>query len=245
MVAVNEIFGPTVQGEGKYVGRHCMFVRLWGCNLTCAWCDTPYTWAYTPERSVLHQSRQLFPKEENCQEMNTVEVMWKLGELWPVTHRGTIIVFSGGEPLMQQAALVPLFETLSSYGNAIHIETAGTIKPLPFFDACVDAYTVSPKLANSGNVLNKRYKPDVIERFADSAKTTFKFVVTMPSDLQAIDEMSERHAIHPSRIYCMPEGTSLARNLDVARTMAEWVLARGYNLSPRWHIALWGDERGR
>ena len=37
---VNEIFGPTIQGEGKSAGREVKFLRLSGCNLACTWCDT-------------------------------------------------------------------------------------------------------------------------------------------------------------------------------------------------------------
>ena len=41
---VNEIFGPTIQGEGKSAGMQAMFLRTSLCNLACDWCDTPQTW---------------------------------------------------------------------------------------------------------------------------------------------------------------------------------------------------------
>ena len=41
---ISEIFGPTIQGEGKSIGQTASFIRLGGCNLHCVWCDTPYTW---------------------------------------------------------------------------------------------------------------------------------------------------------------------------------------------------------
>ena len=41
---VNEIFGPTFQGEGPHAGQSAVFLRTSGCNLNCSWCDTPYTW---------------------------------------------------------------------------------------------------------------------------------------------------------------------------------------------------------
>lgn len=43
-LVVSEVFGPTHQGEGPHAGQLCAFVRLMGCNLSCSWCDTPYTW---------------------------------------------------------------------------------------------------------------------------------------------------------------------------------------------------------
>ena len=45
-IRVNEIFGPTIQGEGSTVGKPCFFLRVAGCNLHCGWCDTYYTWNY-------------------------------------------------------------------------------------------------------------------------------------------------------------------------------------------------------
>jgi len=50
---VNEIF-YSIQGESSYMGRPCAFVRLTGCNLRCAYCDTQYayeegTWFEIPE----------------------------------------------------------------------------------------------------------------------------------------------------------------------------------------------------
>ncbi len=41
MLKVNEIF-HSIQGESTHAGRPCVFVRLTGCNLRCAWCDTEY-----------------------------------------------------------------------------------------------------------------------------------------------------------------------------------------------------------
>ena len=41
MLKVNEIF-HSIQGESSHAGRPCVFVRLTGCNLRCAWCDTEY-----------------------------------------------------------------------------------------------------------------------------------------------------------------------------------------------------------
>ncbi|MGH3922689.1 MAG: 7-carboxy-7-deazaguanine synthase QueE, partial [Pseudonocardiaceae bacterium] len=44
---IAEQFGPTFQGEGPSVGQQALFIRLSSCNLSCSWCDTPYTWDWT------------------------------------------------------------------------------------------------------------------------------------------------------------------------------------------------------
>jgi len=44
VLVLSEVFGPTIQGEGRHAGLPCVFVRLGRCNLDCRWCDTPYTW---------------------------------------------------------------------------------------------------------------------------------------------------------------------------------------------------------
>ena len=43
-VPVMEIFGPTIQGEGMVIGQKTMFVRTAGCDYSCAWCDSAFTW---------------------------------------------------------------------------------------------------------------------------------------------------------------------------------------------------------
>ena len=39
-IRVNEIFGPTIQGEGALIGQPTVFVRTGGCDYRCSWCDT-------------------------------------------------------------------------------------------------------------------------------------------------------------------------------------------------------------
>ena len=43
-IPVMEIFGPTIQGEGAVIGQKTMFVRTAGCDYSCSWCDSSFTW---------------------------------------------------------------------------------------------------------------------------------------------------------------------------------------------------------
>lgn len=43
-IPVMEIFGPTIQGEGMVLGQKTMFVRTAGCDYSCSWCDSKFTW---------------------------------------------------------------------------------------------------------------------------------------------------------------------------------------------------------
>jgi len=260
LLKVNEIFGPTIQGEGSAAGRHCVFVRLALCNLECKWCDTAYTWSFTPQKSAKHQLGIIYDRDKNLFEMNAQQVIDQLLTKWDIYDMPTIVVVSGGEPMMQQEALMPLLYELSAAGNEIHIETAGTIAPqvdISFeavaggvvrrgFDDVVTQFNVSPKLANSGNVLSKRYKPEVIQQFAHRESARFKFVVTCADDLYEVDEMVIRHGIPAGRVMVMPEGTTVDANLNTARSVEEAVISRGYGLTLRSHILLWPQiERGK
>ena len=51
MIKIKEIF-TSIQGEGSYVGYKQLFIRLCGCNLNCAYCDTDYTVNDAKEYSI-------------------------------------------------------------------------------------------------------------------------------------------------------------------------------------------------
>ncbi len=58
-IPVLEIFGPTIQGEGMVVGQKTMFIRTAGCDYSCAWCDSAFTW----DGSAKDQIRQMTPED--------------------------------------------------------------------------------------------------------------------------------------------------------------------------------------
>lgn len=250
MLKISQIFGPTVQGEGSAAGRHCLFIRTFDCNLECTWCDTAYTWAVTDEKAAKTLSGHRYERNDPAygeKLMEPDEVLNQLLKLWDVKNKPTIIVVSGGDPLIQQRELVPVLERLHAWGNEIHIETAGTIPLVPEFDACVTQYNLSPKLANSGNRLSKRYKQKVLSALHATGKAWFKFVITkdIETDLAEVDQIVADIGVPPRRVMVMPEGSDARTNIETAQQMVDAALARGYGLSFRTHVFLWNDDPDR
>lgn len=250
MLKISQVFGPTIQGEGSAAGRHCLFVRTFDCNLECAWCDTAYTWAVTDEKAARTRSGHRYERDDpayGVKLMEPSEVVLRLRSLWDVENRPTVIVISGGEPMMQQRELVPLLEQLRGWGNEVHIETAGTIAPTAEFDTCVTQYNVSPKLAHSGNRLSKRYKPRALAALRNTGRAWFKFVVTADyeTDLVEVDRIVAEVRVPPRRVMVMPEGSDGRTNITIAQRIVDAALERGYGLSFRTHVLLWNDDPDR
>jgi 7-carboxy-7-deazaguanine synthase len=241
---VNEIFGPTWQGEGFTAGQFCLFVRLALCNLECVWCDTAQTWAYTEKKADVHQSHIQYDKDEEIHFMTPEEVVAELEKLWPIRQTPCIVVISGGEPLMQKVALPKLLQLLYEIDCDVQIETAGTIVPSPELDGYVYHYNVSPKLENSGNPLGKRRKIPALQFFAQCSRAGFKFVCQDDDDLCEVDEIVHDFSIPASQVQIMPEGVDEGTIMDTAYYLAPEVLKRGYGMSLRNHIFIYGNIRG-
>jgi 7-cyano-7-deazaguanosine (preQ0) biosynthesis protein QueE len=225
------VFGPTFQGEGSSMGRRCSFLRLSGCNLRCSWCDTPYTWDWTGVNGHAYD-----PAAER-QMLDLDAVVDAIA-----AQRTDMLVVSGGEPLLQQRRLLPVLQRMVQRGVRIEVETAATIAPLADVVAAVAQFNVSPKLSNSGNPLERRYRPAVLDALQASGKAAWKFVAVGPEDLVEIAEVVARHGLAP--VYVMPEGTTAEVVTARMRTLADGVLARGWNLTTRLHVLLYGNRRG-
>jgi 7-carboxy-7-deazaguanine synthase len=229
---VNEIFGPTLQGEGPSLGRPAAFLRTAGCNLACSWCDTPYTWDF-----------KRFDREAETRKMPMIQVADAILDCLPV--HPALLVVSGGEPLLQQPALIELLTYLHSLnGLEVEVETAGTLPPLPELTELVDRFNVSPKLDHSGNPLGRRLRPDSLAALKATGRASWKFVAEVPSDLNEIGDLVTEHHLDPAQVYIMPLGTRTVELEYRLRTLADPVIARGWRLTPRLQINIWGNTRG-
>lgn len=228
-LAVSEIFGPTFQGEGPSTGRRAFFLRLAGCNLTCSWCDTKYTWDWTNYN----------PRSEV--RMMSIEQVFE--ELLGLGYNYTdLLVITGGEPMLQQERVLQLLKTIRS--GPVEIETNGTIVPNEEMLHRRVAFNVSPKLAHANT---KPTEHKALKVFAEYSRARFKFVVQRPEDLLSVQTILDTlpRTIPNYRIWIMPEGVTTAQLEERMSWLPEEVLRRGWCLTNRLHVMLWQGVRSR
>ena len=230
-----EIFA-SLQGEGPSVGRPVAFVRLSRCNLACTWCDTAYTWRFEGDNRP-HRDGLAFERTANQITLDEADVAARIMALGQDR-----LVITGGEPLLQGAALARMVALLQ--GMTVEIETNGTVAPHPELDPLVAQYNVSPKLAHSGNPAELALLPERLAGWAAEPKAYFKFVISDPNDLTEVLELIGRHDMDRARVYLMPEGTDSATLRAREAWLAPLALQHGLRLSDRLHIHLYGDTRG-
>ena len=98
---ITEIF-HSLQGESSRVGHPTVFIRLTGCPLRCAYCDTAY--AFT-----------------GGQNMDMADILKRVAEFAP-----QYVTVTGGEPLAQKNCLV-LLRSLCDAGYQVSLETGGAL----------------------------------------------------------------------------------------------------------------------
>lgn len=231
-----EIF-HSLQGEGISAGRPSVFVRLSGCNLACVWCDTPYTW-YFAGHTADHRSATPYDRRKNSVTWDVAQVAQSI-----VRHDCPHIVFTGGEPLLQQPALAALCDRLGPDYH-IEIESNGTVALTNAFAQHVDQLNLSPKLRHSGNADAARVNNAALASYANDPRAWFKFVVATPQDADEIAALAMQFALPANRILLMPEGTSPAVLHQRTAWLAPLCLQRGWRFTDRLHIHLYGDTRG-
>ena len=230
-----EIFA-SVQGEGPSMGVPCTFVRLSRCNLACIWCDTAYTWHFTGDERP-HRDGRTYERKPNQFTLAEEDVADRVTALAPRR-----LVLTGGEPTLQAPALAKMLSHLDSF--AVEIETNGTSAPHPALDPLIEQYNVSPKLSHSGNPAELALVPERLRHWAQEPRAFFKFVIATPVDVAEVDALVEAYDIEPGRVFLMPEGTDSATLRERETWLTPLCIERGYRLSDRLHIHLFGDTRG-
>jgi 7-carboxy-7-deazaguanine synthase len=218
-------FFISIQGEGRLAGVPSAFIRLTGCNLRCAWCDTPYT-SWHPEGEHLTLSEILLRLE-------------------PFDGRHAVV--TGGEPLLSPE-VIPLCAALRERGFHVTVETAATVyRPVD-----CDLASLSPKLSNStptGRFALRhdqlRLKPEVIRAFMERSDYQLKFVIDDLADLEEVEALLTRlPGVDREKVLLMPQGVTREELAERGPRVAEACKEHGFRYCPRLHVELFGNRRG-
>jgi 7-carboxy-7-deazaguanine synthase len=198
----------SLQGESSFTGLPCVFVRLAGCNLRCRWCDSEYTF-------------------KGGKKMSLEEVAAEVRRLLPA---GGLVEITGGEPLLQEAAVVPLMKHLIESGYTLLLETSGE-RPLASVPPSVFKI-VDVKCPDSGE--GESFRLANLECMGN--RDEIKFVIASRTDYEFARDFSVRHGLagRVGNIIFSPAFDKLAKGArDVShclvdpRELADWILADG------------------
>lgn len=213
-VRTHEVF-YSIQGEGRYAGIPCYFIRTSGCNLACSWCDTKYA-----------------NKGENVPIDTIIEEIEQSG-------LSRHIVITGGEPLMQKNT-DGLIRRLKSVGYNIEVETNGTYYVSDIINLA--HWNISPKLGSSG--MKDKLNKEVLGLYNKHDNVDFKFVIQNKKDFYETKELCEELGLkniilmpEGTTSKDMIEKTKWL--VDIVKI--EYSKAR---VVPRLHTLLYGNKRG-
>jgi 7-carboxy-7-deazaguanine synthase len=175
---VSEIF-TSIEGEGIFVGKKTMFIRLSGCHLKCRWCDTKYALPLDSGTDYqIDEIKDLIIKE-----------------LRPFTYK---VNFTGGEPLLQTEAVIELADfikkqtNLKTYMESSCFDSELFSKVLPYIDIC----KIEFKTDDSNVVEDEEYdnlllnEIRCLELAVESNKATYiKIVVTNSTNLESFKNL--------------------------------------------------------
>lgn len=244
--ATEGIYGPTVQGEGLNIGMPVTFVRFYGCDFHCTWCDTPYA---VP---LLNNGTGRYD------ELTIDEIIAEIKKIGCYN-----IVLSGGHPLIFGDKLIPLIETLKQLGKYyIQVETQGSIIPSSHLFEIVDFWSISPKLLSAGEMMFSNWK--AVKFFVDEYQRgetalQLKFVVADEKDYEALKYRLEHYpSIYTVPIGLQPEGQQLQEEFSLEAYMRSyenlivmvnrdkdyWNDFQNLAILPQLHKMVWRKDRG-
>jgi 7-carboxy-7-deazaguanine synthase len=236
-IPVLEVFGPTVQGEGMVIGRKTMFVRTAGCDYSCSWCDSAFTWDGSAKADI----RMLTANE-------IIEELMEIGGS-AFEH----VTISGGNP-----ALLPqlggFIEELHERGISVALETQGSRWQDWFWS--IDELTLSPKPPSSGMKTDWQVLDDIVSKLSERAASfCLKTVVFDDADLAYATDV---HLRYPKVPFYLQAGNGQLKETEPQRMLPylveryEWLIERvmpnadlkRVHVLPQLHTWVWGNKKG-
>ena len=174
---VVEIFN-SIDGEGIRTGELTTFIRLWGCNLRCSYCDTRYSYCQENEETVPYKEMAIEEIIKECDKYDTDN-----------------ITLTGGEPLIHLDVRY-LLKALSEAGYNVNVETNGSVPLRSYYNSAGYQevgfenvwFTVDYKSLSS--TMNDKMNIDNFDvRKNNWHNVVYKFVVGSKEDLLKAEEI--------------------------------------------------------
>ncbi|QFT88538.1 7-carboxy-7-deazaguanine synthase [Bacillus sp. THAF10] len=234
-IPVLEIFGPTIQGEGMVIGQKTMFVRTAGCDYSCAWCDSAFTWDGSAKESIVM--------------MTPSAIYERLKELGGNAFNHVTI--SGGNPALIKN-IAELIHILHFEGIKVALETQGSKWQDWLLE--IDDLTISPKPPSSKMETNFDILDNIISK-VEVAKTSLKVVVFNSEDLAYAKQVHMRYPEVAFYVQVGNEDTTTENDESLVKTLLcqyEWLIEQvmkdenmnNVRVLPQLHTLVWGNKRG-
>ncbi|MDQ0971791.1 7-carboxy-7-deazaguanine synthase [Neobacillus niacini] len=238
-IPVLEIFGPTIQGEGMVVGQKTMFVRTAGCDYSCSWCDSAFTWDGSAK--------------DDIRQMTAEEILTELKALGGDNF--SFVTISGGNPALLKN-LDSLIDLLTENEIKIGIETQGSRWQDWFLK--IDELTISPKPPSSNMETNFEILDSIFINLDENQfenNVSLKVVIFDETDLEYARMVHKRYKGIPFYLQVGNDDIMNGNNQELIQKLLnkyEWLVNRvvedsqlnNVRVLPQLHALLWGNKRG-
>ncbi|MBL7197904.1 MAG: 7-carboxy-7-deazaguanine synthase QueE [Candidatus Omnitrophica bacterium] len=164
---IAEIF-YSIQGEGIYTGLPQVFVRFYGCNLSCKFCDTKLT------------------------QFNKYSVLKLFEILSEFKDKFHSVCFTGGEPLLQKDFLKEALVLIKQKGITTYLETNGTL-PAELSEVIdyIDIIAMDWKLSSSTGLKDFDRQHIAFLKIASEKDVFIKMVICDSTEVSDLEKATE------------------------------------------------------
>ena len=237
-IPVLEIFGPTIQGEGMVMGQKTMFVRTAGCDYSCSWCDSAFTWDGSAKNNIVM--------------LTANEIFAQLIDIGGENFNHVTI--SGGNPALI-AAIDDLIYLLHDHNIRVALETQGSKWQDWFLH--IDDLTLSPKPPSSGMTTDFKILDDILTRLKDAVRNDYsiKIVIFDEIDFEYATTVYKRYPNVPLYLQVGNEDIHSTDDQQLTQDLLrkyEWLIDKtiqskemnSVRVLPQLHTLVWGNKRG-
>ena len=210
---ISEIFF-SLQGEGIQLGLPTVFIRCFGCDLRCSWCDTMYAVEGTDFVNLSVDEVFAELKKYGCKR----------------------ICLTGGEPLLQSEELIILMKLLLEDDYHIVLETSGHRLPPDIFwnENCV----ISMDCKCPSSKMQDRMDFTLFRKLR--SQDQLKFVLSDETDYDYAVEVIRSNNIKANIIFQPVYGSDMGKLAD--KVLKDRLV--NVRTMPQLHKLIWGDKRG-